>query len=89
MKYRKKPVVIDAVQFTGFDGDGSLLSHELKTLVDNNKDVIDCDYVNDYISIKTLEGVMFAFPGSWIICGIKGELYPCKNDIFLSTYEPA
>lgn len=38
--------------------------------------------------IKTLEGEMMADPGDWIIKGIKGELYPCKPDIFAATYEP-
>ena len=38
--------------------------------------------------IKTLEGTMTAFPGDWIIRGVKGELYPCKPDIFAATYEP-
>ena len=37
--------------------------------------------------IKTLEGVMTASPGDWIICGVDGEIYPCKPDIFAKTYE--
>jgi len=41
------------------------------------------------ISIPTLEGVMTASPGDWIIRGVKGEFYPCKPDIFEATYEPA
>lgn len=41
------------------------------------------------IDIKTLEGTMHASPGDWIIRGVKGELYPCKPDIFEATYEPA
>ena len=40
-------------------------------------------------TIKTLEGVMHASPGDWIIRGVNGELYPCKPDIFAKTYEPA
>lgn len=39
-------------------------------------------------TIETLEGVMTANPGDWIITGIKGEKYPCKDDIFRATYEP-
>jgi hypothetical protein len=39
------------------------------------------------IEIKTLEGTMMGFPGDWIITGVKGEQYPCKNDIFEATYE--
>ena len=41
------------------------------------------------MSILTLEGVVIAQPGDWIIRGVKGELYPCKPDIFAATYEPA
>jgi hypothetical protein len=41
------------------------------------------------MSIDTLEGVMTAQPGDWIIKGVKGEFYPCKPDIFVLTYEPA
>lgn len=41
------------------------------------------------ISIETLEGTMRADVGDWVICGVKGELYPCKPDIFEQTYEPA
>jgi hypothetical protein len=40
------------------------------------------------VTIHTLEGVMEAVPGDWIIRGVKGELYPCKPDIFAATYEP-
>lgn len=41
----------------------------------------------DFLHIGTLEGVMAAAPGDWIIRGIKGEIYPCKPDIFAATYE--
>ena len=43
---------------------------------------------NGGVNIHTLEGVMRADPGDWIIKGIKGEFYPCKPDIFAATYEP-
>lgn len=39
------------------------------------------------VEIPTLEGTMMASPGDWIICGVQGELYPCKPDIFAATYE--
>jgi len=58
MKFRKKPVVIEAVQ------------------------------TDAPLDIETLEGVMHASPGDWIITGINGEKYPCKPDIFEKTYEP-
>lgn len=45
-------------------------------------------HVQDTLLIPTLEGTMRAGVGDWIIRGIKGELYPCKDDIFRATYEP-
>lgn len=58
MKFRKKPVVIEAVQLT-------------RKLV-----------------IETLEGKMVGEPGDWLITGVAGEMYPCKDKIFKQTYEP-
>lgn len=49
----------------------------------------DPERKTDCFLIQTLEGVMRAYPGDWIIRGVKGELYPCKPDIFDATYEPA
>jgi hypothetical protein len=57
VKYRKKPVVIDAVRIIG------------------------------KMEIDTLEGTMTGNPGDWLITGVNGELYPCKDDIFQKTYE--
>ena len=78
MKFRKKPVVIEAVQF-----DGSLASVECLVGL-----TVTQDRTSDSCQIETLEGVMSASKGDWIICGIKGEFYPCKPDIFAATYEP-
>lgn len=58
MKFRKKPVVVDAYQ------------------------------TDREMNIETLEGVMHAEPGDWIITGVNGERYPCKPDIFEKIYEP-
>lgn len=75
-KFRKKPVVIDAVQFTGnFD--------EAEAFVGG-----DAEFRNGELIIATLEGPLHASPGDWIIKGIKGEFYPCKPDVFEKTYEP-
>lgn len=77
-RYRKRPVVIDAVQWDG----------HLRTAVD----FITGDFSTDNqgsLFIATLEGEMRADVGDWIIRGIKGEYYPCKPDIFAATYEPA
>ncbi len=89
--YRKKPVVVKAVQLV-YDPEDWL-------------EIIDFDFLEDVaewcggsieygpravtgIAIQTLEGVMRAELGDWIIRGVKGEFYPCKPDIFEATYEP-
>lgn len=77
-KYRKKPVVIEAVQYDG--------SFPLDFLGDS-ENVYKAG--NRTIAIETLEGTMRADVGDWIIRGVQGELYPCKPDIFEATYEPA
>jgi len=77
-QYRKKPVIIEAVQFK-FDHSGG--NHdEIGHLVDEWED-------GDTPIIKTLEGNMKVGNGDYIITGIKGERYPCKPDIFEATYE--
>jgi len=83
MKFRKKPVVIEAVHFDSAD-----VAEIIKFLGD-----IPHMHFNEYnepdeIMIKTSEGTMAASRGDWIIKGIKGEFYPCKPDIFEATYEP-
>lgn len=96
-KYRKKPVVVEAVRVTAADvgprgWDGSPFSEHpawLRDAAERGKVVPildDRDYAR--FSIRTLEGTMTAEPGDWIIQGIRGELYPCKPDIFEATYEP-
>lgn len=85
-KFRKKPVVIEAVQWTGC---ASQLLLDMATTEDRELSVVSIGATGDQLHIKTLEGVMVASPGDWIIRGVKGELYPCKPDIFEATYEPA
>lgn len=85
-KYRKKPVVIEAVQFT----EDMLLGRD--PLPDGLTIVACSSYptVHSYkAGVDTLEGFMEARVGDWIITGVKGERYPCKPDIFEATYEPA
>jgi len=77
-KYRKKPVVIEAVQWNGNN------HRELLQLGLEGNSVVDRQ---GSISIVTLEGVMSATKGDWIIKGVKGEFYPCKPGIFEMTYE--
>lgn len=80
-KFRKKPVVIEAVQITGAMFDDSHPNPEhIIGLIYNPR--------HKNVTIPTLEGVMRGEVGDWIIKGVNGELYPCKNDIFQKTYEP-
>ena len=96
--YRKKPVMIEAVQFesVSFAGGGHY-SINFDTVADLPKwlrnammddDIFAHEADPDFIFIKTFEGLMEAKPGDWIIRGVKGELYPCKPDIFAMTYDP-
>jgi hypothetical protein len=88
MKFRKKPVVIDAVQFNGFDDKGQVsLSERPEWLVDQFGVTVLFFGKPNTLTIKTLEGSMEASIGDYIIKGIKGEFYPCKPDIFKATYE--
>ena len=78
MKYRKKPVVIDVIQWTGDNWD------EIKHFTPESV-TLDCGTRN--LKIPTLEGDHAAIPGDYIIKGVAGEFYPCKPDIFEQTYE--
>jgi hypothetical protein len=77
--YRKKPVVIEAIQWIG----------------DNEPEIAEFvtvehsfEYPESTVTIPTLEGNLTASSGDWVIKGIQGEFYPCKPDIFEATYEP-
>lgn len=98
--FRKKPVVIEAVRVTAcdfnpsaenpFDGQpfsefpswliSALSEHKITPHSRGGTDYAQWD-------IQTLEGTMTAQPGDWVILGVKGEIYPCKPDIFAQTYE--
>lgn len=82
MKYRKKPVVIEAWQW-----DGVATHSERPDWLQDHR--VTADHNEQTLKIATLEGVMTAASGDWIIRGVKGEIYPCKPDIFAATYEPA
>jgi hypothetical protein len=81
-KYRKRPVVIEAWQLP-------MLDSETRGWGDDSNIIFKREggLVIEAI-ISTLEGIMTASAGDWIIRGVKGELYPCKPDIFAATYEP-
>jgi len=84
MEYRKKPVIIEAIQFDDSTECFESLQEELglDPVIVNYK-----DKDNPFLTIETLEGEMKAQIGDYIIKGVNGELYPCKPDIFLKTYE--
>lgn len=86
MKYRKKPVVIEALQFH----DDAKRIEELSNFITGQPVKIDYqDPKKPKLKIQTLEGVMEASVGDYIIKGVNGEFYPCKPDIFEKTYEAA
>jgi hypothetical protein len=78
VKFRKKPVVIEAEQYTA-NGDLPFVEQGVLRY--------DEDTHRQYV--QTLEGPLYVTEGDWIICGVKGEFYPCKPDIFAATYDPA
>ena len=79
MKHRKKPVVIEAVKWTG---------NNVKDLADfMGESQINYEIETRKMFIRTLEGIMEASVGDYIIKGVQGEFYPCKPDIFAETYE--
>jgi hypothetical protein len=92
--YRKKPVVIQAVRWTGMEAN---LPDVFELIGDISKLPSDGAYyvapaigftpAIGTLQIPTLEGMMTAQPGDYIIRGVKGEIYPCKPDIFEATYE--
>ena len=99
-KFRKKPVVIEAMQFQLMDGEwgkpapyGDLESAEAIRAWSDGKASPEHYHPEDgwcaVMYVSTLEGSMRVNPGDWIIKGVKGEFYPCKPDIFAASYEPA
>ncbi|XTQ92566.1 hypothetical protein ACQR5W_11640 [Xanthomonas sacchari] len=98
-KFRKKPVVIEAKQFTGgaqsatpiidwiLEGGHTARWREAAepVFIEN----VGHNGWPEALAIDTLEGTMDAAPGDWVIRGVQGEFYPCKPDIFAATYDPA
>ena len=91
MKYRKKPVVINAIQFDGTATSAVEVFEQFDIPKAVFRPIITFDmgahFVEGTITIPTLEGEMIASAGDWIIKGIEGEYYPCKPEIFAKTYE--
>ena len=91
-KYRKKPVVIDAWQWHGHDleTEGEIVRYYNRPDDPGSRLCEHCQYaMGSHGWIDTLEGGHVACPEDWIITGVKGEMYPCKPDIFAATYDPA
>lgn len=91
-KFVKKPVVIEAVQFSHIDEDNSkqnvaVFKTERPEWLDAAIRSGDIRRAGSGLSVDTAEGTIYARSGDWIIQGIKGELYPCKPDIFAEIYE--
>lgn len=87
MKYRKKPVEIEAFQYNGdfqnSKGEFYIPSWAIKAYREGT-----LFFDDGILKVKTLEGDMIASVGDFIIQGVNGEIYPCKPDIFEKTYEP-
>jgi len=93
-KFRKKPVVIEAVQLTWANWSEICIFASVGKLENGRPTGTDKDMEGNPLPdggpgllIPTLEGLHLAMPGDWIICGVKGEFYPCKPDLFDATYE--
>lgn len=87
-RYRKKPVEVEAMQWTG---GADVASHVIDWIIANGGTARYVGYESgwpEHINVDTLEGTMHADVGDWIIRGVKDEHYPCKPDIFAATYEP-
>lgn len=82
MKYRKKPLEVEAIKYIG---------DNINEVAEFVGDQFAGQYAaeSDYYEIETLEGDMTASIGDYIIRGVQGEFYPCKPDIFYATYDPA
>lgn len=91
MKYRKKPVVIEAMQFDGKNAQEIInwVNSETPGFKLHDSNTWPISYYYGEFKIRTLEGEMTAKKDDYIIKGVKGEFYPCKPDIFAATYEPA
>ena len=98
MKYRKKPVIIDAIQYTApiysnirdfIESFGDNADEIVVKVWDNPNEHLNVSNMSgtSHLAIRTLEGDMKFTHGDWIIRGVKGEYYPCKPDIFEQTYE--
>lgn len=87
MKFRKKPIVIEAEEALQLMLDAENNWEALPVWIRDAYDSGVVFFGNDHMLIRTLEGAMRADPGDFVIQGVMGELYPCKADVFWATYE--
>ena len=88
-RFRKKPVVIEAYEFHNRVGPDTRPAWIIEAVAAGVVAFHPSLDAPGFLTIDTLEGQMRADSGDWIIKGVKGELYPCKPDIFEATYDPA
>ena len=89
MKFRKKPVIIEAVQWWSNGEYEDVVKQFSGTNIPADKICAHCGrFMEKHGWVDTLEGGHIVCPGDWIIKGVNGEMYPCKPDIFEKTYEP-
>lgn len=88
-KFRKRPVVIEAIRYDGTRDSFDMIYEWANPKLSVLEAPVTCekDGTNERLFVETLEGTMRADPGDWIVRGVKGEFYPCKPDIFALTYE--
>lgn len=87
-KFRKKPVKIEAELASNIIESASHNWSDLPKWFKDQYEAGNAIILPDKINIVTLEGTMIAQKDDWVICGVNGEIYPCKPDIFQKTYEP-
>jgi hypothetical protein len=85
MKYKKKPIVIEAYKYQAELGNNRLMNW----LSQHEVSIAGWKFHDSEVTIPTLEGDMKVSDGDFIIIGVKGEVYPCKPDIFEQSYDPA
>lgn len=86
VKYRKRPVVIEAMGPLDMDNPGGIIDWCGAYAVGADDEGVPDDAM---LAIETLEGIMYASLGDFIVKGVEGEFYPCKPSIFYATYERA
>lgn len=88
-KWRKKPVVVEAFLYTGGSNQTEDPEWMKAPVKQGENEIGGIWFVDGNMMIMTLEGIMRADPGDWIIKGIEGDIYPCKPNLFEANYERA